>query len=314
MRAFAVKELGQPGEVVELPDPQPAEGEVLVRITAASINPMDSFVASGGAAAWQETRTPLVPGIDGVGIIEQVAPGGNGFKVGDEVVVSANQKSYWGDGTFAELVAVPSSGVFHKPAGLSDEAAATLPLAGATALGVAEQIEAGPDMVIAVLGATGGVGSWFTQIAAQRGAAVVALVKPDNADYALELGATDVVDYTDADAIAQLSSRYPDGIDAIADFTGSEDLISALAAHTRDGAALVSIGGRVDPDKWATLGLNAAQGQKADLPRINGLLKSLASGKLRAPEVRVVPLEGAGQALAEVSQRRTRGKVVVTIG
>ena len=313
MRAFAVKELGQPGEVIELPDPQPAEGEVLVRIKAASVNPMDSFVASGGAAAWQETRTPLVPGIDGAGIVEQVAPGGNGFKVGDEVVVSANQKSYWGDGTFAELVAVPHAGVFHKPAGLDDAAAATLPLAGPTALGIADQVEAGPGRIIAVLGATGGVGSWFTQIASQRGATLIALVKPDNADYARELGAADVVDYTDPEAIARLSASYPEGIDAIADFTGSEDLISALAAHTKDGAALVSIGGMVDAEKWAPLGLVAERGQKADLPRLNGLLEQLANGTLRAPEVRIVPLERAGEALAEVSQRRTRGKVVVQI-
>jgi len=313
MRAFAVKELGQPGEVIELPDPQPAEGEVLVRIKAASVNPMDSFVASGGAAAWQETRTPLVPGIDGAGIVEQVAPGGNGFEVGDEVVVSANQKSYWGDGTFAELVAVPHAGVFHKPAGLDDAAAATLPLAGPTALGIADQVEAGPGKLIAVLGATGGVGSWFTQIASQRGATLIALVKPDNADYARELGAADVVDYTDPEAIARLSASYPEGIDAIADFTGSEDLISALAAHTKDGAALVSIGGMVDAEKWAPLGLVAERGQKADLPRLNGLLEQLANGTLRAPEVRIVPLERAGEALAEVSQRRTRGKVVVQI-
>jgi NADPH:quinone reductase-like Zn-dependent oxidoreductase len=139
MRAFVVKELGQPGEVTDLPDPEPAEGEILVRVRKASVNPMDAFVTSGGVAQWAEVRMPLVPGLDAVGTVETLGDGVTGFKPGDDVVVTAATKPYYGAGTFAELVTVPSSAAVHMPAGIDDATAASVPQTGLTALAAAGQ-------------------------------------------------------------------------------------------------------------------------------------------------------------------------------
>ena len=313
MRAFVINEFGQPGEVREVSVPEAGPGEVLVRVRTAGINPMDAFVASGGMAAWAETRMPLVPGIDAAGIVEAVGPDGNGFKPGDEVVLFADTKSFWGEGTFAELVSVPASAVAHKPTGLSDDVAATLPLAGLTALGVADQVDASPDTIIGVIGATGGVGGWFTQLAAARGATVVAVSRPENADYAKSLGAAKTIDYNDPRLVERLRELYPDGLDSIVDFSGSEETMQGVAPALSPTGRLVSSGTMVDAASWAARGVTAEQAKKADTSRLAELLEMLADGRLRAPELTIVTLEGAGEAIAGVGQRHTRGKIVIQI-
>ena len=313
MRAFVINEFGQPGEVREVSAPVAGPGEVLVRVRAASINPMDAFVASGGMAAWAETRVPLVPGIDAAGTVEAVGADGNGFKAGDEVVLFADTKPVWGEGTFAELVSVPVSAVAHKPSGLSDEVAATLPLTGLTALGIADQVDTGPGKIIGTIGATGGVGGWFTQLATARGATVVALSKPENADYARSLGAATTIDYNDPTMVDRLRELYPDGLDAIVDFSGNEETMQAVAPALAPTGRLVSSGTMVEAAAWAARGITAEQAKKADTGRLPELLDMLADGRLRGPEIALVTLADAGQAIADVGQRHTRGKVVIQI-
>jgi NADPH:quinone reductase-like Zn-dependent oxidoreductase len=314
MRAFVINKFGEPGQIADVPDPKPGEGEVLIRLHAASVNPMDAFVASGGTQAYAETRLPLIPGIDAVGTVESVGPGANGFKPGDEVVLFADTKPFWGEGTFAELVSVPMSAVADKPHGLQNEVAATLPLAGLTALGVADQVEAGPGKVIGTIGATGGVGSWFTQLAALRGATVVAISKPENAEYAHSLGAASTIDYNDPAMVDRLRKVYPAGLDSIVDFSGSQETMEAAAAALSSTGLLVSSGTMVDADAWAARGVSAEQAKKADPSRLAELVGMLADGRLRGPEVRLMSLDDAAQAIDEVGQHHTRGKIVLQIG
>lgn len=314
MRAFVINEFGQPGEVREVSAPEAGPGEVLVRVRAASINPMDAFVASGGTAAWAETRVPLVPGIDAAGTVESVGAGANGFNPGDEVVLIADTKPFWGEGTFAELVSVPVSAVAHKPSGLNDEVAATLPLAGLTALGVADQVEAGSGKIIGTIGATGGVGGWFTQLATSRGATVVAFARTENADYARSLGAANTIDYNDPAMVDRLRELHPDGLDSIVDFSGSEETMQGIAPALSSTGRLVSSGTMVDAAAWAARGVTAEQAKKADTTRLTELLEMLADGRLRGPAMTLVTLDDAGHALAGVGQRHTRGKVVIQIG
>jgi NADPH:quinone reductase-like Zn-dependent oxidoreductase len=274
---------------------------------------MDAYVVTGGTRAYAETRLPLIPGIDAAGTIESLGSDGNGFKAGDEVVLFADTKPFWGEGTFAELVSVPAAAVAHKPDGLSDEIAATLPLAGLTALGIADQVDAGAGKVIGTIGATGGVGGWFTQLATARGATVVALSKPENADYARSLGAADVIDYNDSGMVDRLHELYPDGLDAIVDFSGSDETLRAAATTLSAAGRLVSSGMMVDPAAWAERGVTAEQAKKAEPSRLPELLEMLSDGRLRGPEMTLVSLKDAGQAIADVGQRHTRGKVVIQI-
>lgn len=313
MRAFVIKEFGQPGEVVEVPEPQVGPGEVLVRVRAASVNPMDAFVASGGTKDYAETRLPLIPGIDAVGTIEAVGPGGNGFKPGDEVVVTAATKSYWGGGTFAELVAVPRDALARKPAWLDDTIAASLPQAGLTALAAIDELDPQAGQVIAVVGATGGVGSWFTQLAALRGARVIALVSSEKAEYARSLGAAGITEYADGGVVEHIRALAPEGVDAIADFSGNAELIEKLSALLHGGGRLTSSAATLDAQAYAERGLKASQANRAHPGRMTELLDLLASGQLKPPVARLVPLREAAQALAEVGQRHNTGKVVLSI-
>jgi NADPH:quinone reductase-like Zn-dependent oxidoreductase len=313
MRAFAVEEFGQPGHVVDLPDPQPAAGEILLRVHAASVNPMDAFIASGGVAQWAEVRKPIVPGLDAAGTVAAVGDGVTEFKPGDDVVVTASTKPFFGAGTFAELVTVPSSAVAGKPDAIDDATAASVPQAGLTALAAVDALALKPGDDVAVIGATGGVGSWFVQLAKERGANVIAIARASKGEYALDLGADAVVDYTASDCPNQVRGLAPDGLDALADFSGDSEMIEMLSGLLRGGGRVATSAARLDTDAYAARGLVAAQANRAAPERLAEILQLVADGKLKPPQTRVMPLEDAGRAIDEVSQKHTTGKVVLTI-
>src|SRR6184192_160322 len=115
MRTFAIDELGQPGAVHDLPDPQPAEGQLLIRVAAAGLNPFDNAVLRGHLKGRMEHRFPLVPGMDASGSIEALGKGLEGWAAGDEVFGSVG-KGYLGEGTLAELTTMSVGTVAGKPA------------------------------------------------------------------------------------------------------------------------------------------------------------------------------------------------------
>jgi NADPH:quinone reductase-like Zn-dependent oxidoreductase len=313
LRAYVINELGKPGRVAEIPAPVPGENEVLVRVHAASVNVMDVFVASGAAAAYSDIRLPLVPGIDAAGVVEATGPGVEGPPPGTAVVGLA-AKDFWGAGTFAELVSLPVAAIAPKPAELDDATAATLPHAGLTALAALDNVDPRPGQAVLVVGATGGVGSWFTQLAAGRSATVIALVRPENTDYARELGAQATYDYAAANVIAQLRAAYPAGIDALADFSGNGELIDQLADLLRKGGRLTSSAAQLDAGVYADRGLTATQANRAEPARLPELIKLVERQTIRRPSIRTMPLEQAAEALAQVGSHHTRGKVVLTTG
>ncbi len=134
MRAFAIDEIGSAGAVRTVPIPTLGQGEVLVRVLAAGVNPFDLFVISGMAQQMMEYRFPLIPGVDAAGVIDQVGPGVERFSVGDEVF-GLFGKMVAGEGTFADYVAIPAEGLIaRKPPALDFTQAAALPTPGLAAL------------------------------------------------------------------------------------------------------------------------------------------------------------------------------------
>src|SRR5438445_3142339 len=182
MKAFAIDELGQPGSVHDLPVPEPAAGQVRVRVTAAGLNPFDNAVIQGHLKDRMEHRFPLVPGVDASGTIDAIGDGAD-WSTGDAVFGSVG-KVVLGEGTLADFVTMSAGTVARKPPTLEPSAAAAIPTAGVTALIMADALALGEDHTVVAVGATGGVGSYFLQIAAGRGARVVAACRGDNADYA----------------------------------------------------------------------------------------------------------------------------------
>jgi NADPH:quinone reductase-like Zn-dependent oxidoreductase len=311
MRAFALDEFGQPGSIHDLPTPQPGAGEVRVRVAAASLNAFDAFVVSGMGKGMLQFEFPLVPGSDFAGVVDGVGPD-VGLGIGRRVFGAAT-KPVQGRGTLAEYVVVPVAAAAATPDAIDDIAAATLSLAGRTALAVADSINCRPGQTALVVGATGGVGSFATQLLAQRGVRVIASVRPANADYARSLGAIEVIDYTSGDLIEQVLAAHPDGVDAIADFASDETGLTRLASVCRPGSSVVSPIRAANQELLRERGLEAANIAAVGLERQHELADLVVAGALRPPEIRTFPLEQAGDAMSEQASRHVRGKLVVTI-
>lgn len=312
MRAFAIEEFGQRGSIRELPDPAPGDGEVLVRMAAASVNPVDAAVVAGYLKDMMEHRFPLVPGSDGAGVV-RAAGAGVDWEVGDRVF-GVPGKPYFGAGTFAELATLSAAFVARTPPELDHVQAAAIPVAGGTALSLARAVAASDGQVVLAIGATGGVGSYLVQLAARDGARVVAVCSGANADYARALGAADVIDYTEGPVEEAVRSRYPDGIDAIADMVGDRDSMARLAGLVRRGGRIASCVGAGEVEGLAEAGVTGSNvGAAADTESLTTLATALSRGELRHPEIRTIPLEEVADALGQAGARHTRGKVVLEV-
>jgi NADPH:quinone reductase-like Zn-dependent oxidoreductase len=224
MKAFALKGFDVAPQFMDVPEPVPGDHEVQVRVHATSVNPVDVLVSSGFFRTMQEYRFPAVFGRDVAGVVAQVGGSVTRFQVGD-AVYGFVKRAYIGDGTFAEYVVVPEDMfVGPVPSGPSLADVGALALSGVTALECVEAVRSGPGDVVLVNGATGGVGTYAVQIAAARGAEVVATARTaDQAALVRSLGATHVVDWSAGDLVEQVRTIAPDGIDGFVDLVRHVD-------------------------------------------------------------------------------------------
>jgi NADPH:quinone reductase len=311
MKAFAIDELGQPGSMRDIQEPDPGEDEVRIRVAAAGLNPFDSAVVQGYLKDQMEHRFPLVPAADASGTVEEVGAGVTGLAVGDEVFGSVGKK-YLGGGTLAEFATLSVGTVARKPDSIDHPSAAAVPVAGVTALTMVDAIPTAEGGVVVAIGATGGVGSHLVQLAVRRGFRVLAVCRGQNGDYARELGAADVVDYTAEDVVEAVGSRLPGGVHAIADMHGDKDLVARLADHVRAGGYVTSAVGAADEEAMGRRGIGATNvmGRVKTGP-LESLAAMLDKGEIVSPTIRTFPLTEASNALAEVGSGHVRGKIVV---
>jgi NADPH2:quinone reductase len=314
VRAFALDEFGQVGSIREVPDPEPGDGEVVIRVKAAGLNATDMAVMSGMLKDYFETRFPLVPGLDASGVVERVGTGVDGYHEGDEVYGFV-RRPVMGVGTLAERVALPIGGIEHKPASLSHERAAVVGHAGLTAIAAVDAAapEQGHRMVI--LGATGGVGSYATQLATERGAHVIAVTRGDYADYARSMGAADVIDYTAGDAAGAIRERYPDGIDSAIDLVGIPELVASVANLVRSGGRVVSTVLPPDFEGLAARGVQGAMAMRTTHEdQFPAMAARIAEGEIKSPAIQTFKFDDVGDALALQATKHVRGKVAVLVG
>jgi NADPH:quinone reductase-like Zn-dependent oxidoreductase len=312
MRAFAIDRFGERGSVRELAVPEPEAGEVLVRVKAASVNAIDWMVAKGFLKDRVEHRFPLIPGVDVSGVVERVGTGVDGFAAGD-VVYGFSMKPFFGAGTFAEFTALPAGGIAPRPSSVDDEGAAALPHTALTAISSVEVVDPQDGQVVLVVGASGGVGSSVTQLAARRGAHVVAVTRAKNAEYVRSLGASETIDYTTGDLLELVRSRHPGGVDAIIDLASDAASLTRLSELVRAGGRVVSSAGAADAAALGQRGLQGVNVNRASPDRLTDLTRLIEDRQLRLPAIRVYPLEQAADALAESERRHVRGKLVLTV-
>ena len=314
MRAYVIDAFGEKGSVREVPDPAAAEGQVLVRIRAAGVNPFDHTLVEGHMKDRLEHRFPFVPGLDGSGVIEARGEGVHEFAVGDAVFGAAG-KPFFGEGTFAEMTAMSVGTIAPKPDAIEFAQAASIPTPGVAALTVLDAADVREGETLLAVGASGGVGSFLVQMAADRGLHVIGVARGENAEYVRGLGASDFIDYTAADTEEALRSIAPDGIDAIADMSGNKELVTRLSEQLRPDGRVASSAGGADEEALGPRGVKASNiFARVDAEQLGRLAQAIEEGRVRTPEVETLPLDRAADAIVRAGERHTRGKLVLEIG
>ncbi len=323
MKAMIHHEFGTASEVLQLEDvttPTPGEGEVLVRIRATSANPYDWHFIRGeplfmrlGPGGLRTPKQPI-PGGDFAGVVEAVGGGDvGGFGVGDEVYGFAH-------GAFAEYIAAPHGRMARKPAGLTFEEAASLPLVAATAwqgLKDVGRLAAGQKALI--IGASGGIGSLAVQMAKAWGAEVSGVCSTANVELVRSLGADHVIDYRVED-YTRGEARY----DLVFQLGGTMPSGSIRNVMTRQGTLVqcAGDGGRVLgplPNIIKAMATNPFVSQRLalvntveDTATFDRIREMVEAGELRTVIDRTVPFEQAGAAVDLVESGSPRGKVVIS--
>jgi NADPH:quinone reductase-like Zn-dependent oxidoreductase len=308
MRAVIQNAVGGPDVlfVAEEPDPSPGPGEVLVRVRAAGINPVDGAVRGGFYPLLGEP--PFILGWDVSGTVEALGPGVSAFKRGDEVFGMPRFPKQ--AGAYAELAAVPVDEIAAKPAGIDHAHAAALPLAGLTAWqGLVRhgRLEAGQRALIHA--GAGGVGHLAVQIAKARGAYVVSTASPDKLDFVHSIGADEVIDYTRTDFAGRAAE-----FDLVLDTLGGDHAEESLKA-VRESGALVSLLNVHEATKAHAKARNIRVERISVVPDREGLVelaRLVDAGKLSVHVARTFPFEQAGAAHAFLATRPV-GKVALTI-
>ena len=293
MRAITVNEYGAAPALTDVPDPQPGPGQVLIKIEAAGMNPMDRSIADGGWRARVPAIFPLVLGADLAGVVEAVGQSVRKFQPGDEVFGQLLIAPLGSAGTYAEHVAVTEDAPLARvPRGLDPAVAAALPTAGATALLIVDSLEPLTGKTMLLVGAAGGIGSFMTQFAASAGAHVIAVARAGAADRMRAYGAAQTVDQTTVSVLDAVRQTHPDGIDALVDVASDAGGFATLASLVRSGGTALTTRYVADTKALASRGI---AGVNFQLGMTTEVLKRLAdavvSGRIVVPPITRVRLE-----------------------
>jgi NADPH:quinone reductase-like Zn-dependent oxidoreductase len=299
---------------MDVPIPDVGPDDVRIAIRAASVNGFDVFQANGYMIGMMEHRFPAVIGRDFAGVVDAIGAAVTDVSVGDEVIGFVPPVLPLEHGSFAEWIVAADLVLARKPAGLDFEVAATLPLAGSAALDLLDAVDLAAGDTVLIVGATGGVGTFATQLAAQRGAVVIATARPDEEAYVRALGATQTVDWSAGGIVDAVRAVYPDGVTAVIDLVDQKDALTELGAVVRSGGRVATLLGAADVEAFAGRGILASNTNAATTPdKIRQLAEMVASDRLRVVIQETYPLDRAPEAIAAF-QAGTRGKLVLAIG
>jgi NADPH:quinone reductase-like Zn-dependent oxidoreductase len=310
MRAITQQRFGGPEvlEVADVPRPEPAPTEVLVRVVAAGINPVDAKTRAGAGMAGVLGAPPFILGWDVSGVVERIGFGVHTLRPGDEVYGMP-----WFPrqaGAYAEYVTAPARQFTRKPVSIGHESAAALPLAALTAwqsLTAATTVEPGQRVLIHA--AAGGVGHLAVQFAKHLGAHVIGTARSGKHEWLRSIGADEVVDYTVGDVAKP--------VDLVLDLVGDEETGLRSVRALNRGGLLIAI-----PSGVAASVAEAAErdGKRAipflvepDGPALAEIAGLIDAGQVRVEVAGTYPLERAAEAHRALETGRTRGKLVLTL-
>jgi NADPH:quinone reductase-like Zn-dependent oxidoreductase len=332
MKAFTIDRYKSKdgGRFVDMPQPAVGDNDVLVQVHAAGVNLLDAKIASGEFKLMLPYRFPLILGNDVAGVVVQVGPRVRSFKPGDEVYARPDKDRI---GTFAEFIAMNEGDVAIKPAELTMEEAASIPLVGLTAWqALVEMADLKPGQKVFIQAGTGGVGTFAIQLAKHLGATVATTASSANFELVKALGADVLIDYKTQDFETMLH-----GYDVVLHSQDSKTLDKSLRV-LKPGGKLISISGPPDPAFADEIGLPwyvksimhvLSFGARRKAKRLNvtysflfmrangdqlsEITSLIDDGVIRPVVERALPFESTQEALDFVEKGRTKGKVVVKV-
>jgi alcohol dehydrogenase len=309
VKAARIHNYGGP-EAVQVEDislPEPQAGELLIRIHAAGVNPIDWKIRAGYMKQMMPLQLPLTLGGDFSGVVEVGADVAD-FKVGDEVYGQSGVLN-GGSGSFAEFSIAKVGTIATKPRSVSHTEAGGLPLVGVSALqALTEHLRVSAGQKVLIHGGTGGIGSIAIQLARHLGAYVATTVSADDIDYVKGLGADEVIDYK-----SRKFEEVLGGLDAVFDTVGGDTYSRSFKVLKR-GGRLVSMLEQPDQQLMKDFGVKAfAQFTQVNTERLRRLAELVDRNVLKVHVDKTFPLEQAAAALLYLETESPRGKVVLKI-
>jgi NADPH:quinone reductase-like Zn-dependent oxidoreductase len=307
MRTITIESFEGGPALRDIPTPQVGPNEVLVRVSASSVNPLDGGIAAGMLKDMLEHEFPVTLGRDFAGVVEQVGEGVSSVAVGDEVFGEVPGFSPpIRDGAWAELIAASEQTLTKKPDGVDTATAGAAPLAALTALPIVDALELSQGDTVLVVGATGGVGAIVVQLAKAAGARVLASGLPEDEGFLRGLGVDEVFP-RDGDLVALVRERHPDGVDALV------DAVTPFQPTPYDG--VLTDGGRVaSPTNAAGEGPGRTNVTHApDRELLDRIAQHLADGTVKVPIQRTFDLAQAAEALQALQAGHTQGKIAIRV-
>ena len=302
-------------QVGERPTPEPQDNEVLVEVVATSVNPIDRRLRSGELQEYITRTFPVVPGWDLAGKIAKVGAKVTDWQVGDEVLGLAFTWSIQ-HGSYAEYCPIDTASITEKPASISFEQAAALPLVSLTAwqaLSEFGELKAGQSVFIQA--GAGGVGSVAIPMAKHLGAKVYTTTSAKNHDYVKSLGADVIIDYNAEDYESALRQHEPNGVDLVLEALLGNGTAEAAIRLTKDGGRVAYMNN--EPPEMDEIKLRNIKAEflhhRPDGAMLRELVDLYESGKISLPKVQVRPLEEAMDAHLESEKGHTQGKIVLRV-
>lgn len=304
MKAVRFHDYGGPEVLVidQIPQPVPGDGQVLIRVHVAAVNPADWKIRAGYFKQFMPMTLPVTPGLEGAGVVAAVGAGVTQFKPGDAIFGPFT-------GSNAEYAVAPASDVFLKPANLSFEQAATVPVGALTAwAAVIETAQVQKGQRVLVHGAAGGVGLYAAQLARWKGAHVTGTASTGNAAFVRSLGVDEVIDYSHT-----AFETVVHDLDAVIDTVGG-DLAERSLKVIRRGGIFVTVAGRIDPEMGQALGIRASNAGRTGTDKLNEIVKLIETGQVKTPVGKVFEMADIRKA-HELSQAgHGAGRIVLHIG
>jgi NADPH:quinone reductase-like Zn-dependent oxidoreductase len=308
MKAVTIHKYGSADELIYegAADPEIQPDDVLIKVYATSVNPVDWKIRSGNYPGADQRQFPVILGWDASGVIEQLGENVTGFSIGDEVYARPDTKR---QGTYAEYVAVNFKEIALKPKSLDHIHAAAVPLAGMTAwqgLFTHGKLEAGQKVLIHA--AAGGVGTYAVQLAKWKGAYVIGTASENNIDFLKDLGADEVIDYRNEDFEERLGN-----IDMVLDLIGGETQMKSLEV-IKPGGRFISTLAIKDEAAINAKGLTGGRFMTASNPGdLDSLARLIDEGKLKPIIYDIMDLKDAAEAQRKIEHGHVRGKIVLKV-